>query len=170
MEEIYKIKYVDAYYIFENEIGTTKLSPHEAFGYVKKNRDNIIITFVKKVSVSGGQERANDNFIVKGLVIPDSALLSVSKDFKITIPSNLKESSLVAVAWRDVVYVGNTERRDCSVMYSEGILHSVHDDHIVLKNPETIRTYPAPVINHPSGKPTYYIIPKSFITDIKTTV
>lgn len=170
MEEICKIKYIDAYYLFEEKVGETKLSPHEAFGYVKKNGDNIIITFIKNVSASGRQDGTDDSFIVKGLVIPDSALLSVSKDFKITIPSNLKESSRVAVTWRDVVYVGNAERGDCSTMYSEGILHSVCDDHIVLRDPETIRTYPAPAVNHPDGKPTYYIIPKAFITDIHTIV
>ena len=36
-------------------------------------------------------------------------------------------------------------------MYTEGTLYQIEDDHIVLKDTETIRTHPMPVKNHPAG-------------------
>ncbi len=43
MDKIYNIKYVDAYHTYAKNINKTKLLLHEARGYVKKNKDDIII-------------------------------------------------------------------------------------------------------------------------------
>jgi len=170
MDEVYRVEYVDAYYIYEDELGETKLSPHEAFGYVERKGDSIVIRFIKKVIEEGKPDTSDPDHIPEGLVIPDTALLSINKDFKLPALDTIRISSSVIVTWRDVVHVGNMVRTDCSVMYTEGILHRVEDDHVVIKDPETIRTYPLPIANHPGGKPTYLVIPKSFITEIKAVV
>ena len=97
--------------------------------------------------------------------------MSTVENYSTNILKNLKEDSTVEVIWRDIVYVANLPRYDCSVMYSEGSLFRIEKDHIVLKDPETIRTYPSPTKNHPgSGRPTYLIIPISFITSIKLII
>ncbi|OGD68846.1 hypothetical protein A2996_02305 [Candidatus Campbellbacteria bacterium RIFCSPLOWO2_01_FULL_34_15] len=170
MNEIYNIKYVDAFYIdssygINKKLGKTKLFTHEAYGYVQKNKDNIVITFIKEKTAS--LERINKkNDLVKGLIIPDTAILSESLKFKTDAIEKISLRSYISVVWRDVVFVSNEPRYDCSLMYTEGFLFRVEKDHIVIKNPETIRTYPKPIKNHPSEKPLFYIIPKSFIKEI----
>lgn len=160
MDKIYNIKYVDAYCIYAKKIGQTKLSIHEAYGYVKKNGNNIIIAIIKRKLAHKKEE------VALGLVIPDTALLSY-KNNNARILADFKMGVLVAVIWRDIVifdYSGS--RNDCPIMYTEGVLFKIEKDHIVLKNPETIRTYPNPIKNHPIKKPNYYMIPISFITNI----
>lgn len=167
MEKIFNIKYVDAYYIYAKDLGATKLSLHEAHGYVERNGNNIIIIFIKKRGTSSKEIIKNKENIVKGLVIPDTALSSVVDKYNSDILNNVTKGSSVKVEWRDIVYVANLPRYDCSVMYTEGILFRIEKKHIVLKNPETIRTYPTPIKNHPEGNPaTYLVIPVSFIKDI----
>jgi len=164
MDKVYNIKYVDAYYTDKKNLGQTKLSLHEAWGYVKRNGNNIIITFIKK-RLSNGQEES-----ALGLIIPDTALISKKYEVKNKIPTNLKIGESIAVTWRDIVIFDSGDlRNDCSIMYTEGILFRIEKNHIVLKNPETVRTYPTPIRNHPIEKPCYYIIPTSFITDIIIT-
>lgn len=161
MSKIYNIHYVDAYYSYDNEIGETKLSPHEAYGYVEKNNDNLVIIFIKK----GGAEK--DQNIIKGLIMPNTALISTLGSVGNDILSNVEVGSRIKMEWRDIVYVANQPRRDCSMMYTEGVLVKIEKDHIVIKNPETIRAYPKPIKNHPGGGlPTYLVVPVSFITDI----
>jgi len=167
MKKIYTVKYVDAYYIYEKRIGKTKLSLHEAHGYVERRGNNIIIIFIKKRKISNKKTIEGKENIVEGLVIPDTALVSVVDTYKTDILKNITIGSSVSVTWRDVVYVTNTPTYDCPIMYTEGILTKIKRDHIVLKDPETIRVYPTPVRNHPGrGLPTYLMIPISFITDI----
>lgn len=48
MNKIYNVKYVDASYSFSKNFKDSGLSVHEAYGYVEKNGNNIIITFIKK--------------------------------------------------------------------------------------------------------------------------
>ena len=52
-------------------------------------------------------------------------------------------------------------------MYTEGVLYRIEKDYILLENPETIRMSPLPIKNHPLERNTFYIIPKTFITDIE---
>ncbi len=160
-ESLMNIKYVDAHYGYDENVTETTLSPHEAYGFVKRIDDNILITFIKK---SGADVGEGD--IVKGLIIPDTALVSIVEGFKNDTVERIAVGSRVAVTWRDIVYVANTSRHDCSVMYTEGVLLRSAKDHIVLEDPETIRVYPAPTKNHPAEKPRYYVIPISFIKDI----
>ena len=167
MDKIYNIKYVDAYYSYAKKLGETKLATHDAHGYVERSGSNIIIIFIKKRDSSNRETIEKKENIIKGLVIPETALLSVVNTYTSDILMNIVEGSTVKVEWRDVVYVANLPRYDCSVMYTEGILFKIEKDHIVLKNPETIRVNPSPLKNHPDGKsPTYLVIPVSFIADI----
>lgn len=162
MNKVFNIKYIDACYIFTKKISQTKLFLHEAYGYVKKNGNNIIIVFIKR-KLDHGQEK-----VALGLVIPDTALVSKKDIFDKNILTNLKIGMSIAVTWRDiVVFDYDDSRNDCSIMYTEGILFKIEKDHIVLKNPETVRVYPSPIRNHPLKKPDYYIVPTSLITDIK---
>lgn len=168
MDKICSIRYVDAYYSYEKSIGETKLSFFEAHGYVEKNENNIVVSFIKERGLPLSNTISDKKNIVKGLVIPDKALVSVVSNYHTNMLSNINQGSAVEVTWRDIVYIANLPRYDCSIMYTEGIIFKIKKDHIVLKNPETIRTYPAPIKNHPGGgHPTYLVVPISFITDIK---
>ncbi|MEX0909954.1 MAG: hypothetical protein WDZ75_01535 [Candidatus Paceibacterota bacterium] len=97
------------------------------------------------------------------MIIPESALLSRQNEYLEELKS-LKTSERVAVTWKDVVHVANMSRNSSSIMYSEGFLLKDGGDHIVLKDPETIKIHPTPVKNHPPFQPFYYVIPKSAIT------
>ncbi|MCR4306739.1 MAG: hypothetical protein NUV42_02100 [Candidatus Yonathbacteria bacterium] len=165
-DKVYNVSYTDAAYFYKKPIGKTKLSLHDAYGYVKKNGNNIIVTFIKKRGENRPPKIDKKTDIIKGLVVPDTALMSVVKTFKTDILKNVPVGANVEVTWRDVVYVANTPTYDCPIMYSEGIVHKIEKDHIVLKNPETIRVRPTPVRNHPVERARYYVIPISFITSI----
>lgn len=166
MEKIYNIKYVDAYYTYAKSIGKIKLSHHEAYGYVEKNADSLIIFFIKRRGSSSKKTIGKKENIVKGLVIPDKALVSVADTYKTDILKNVKEGMSVAIMWRDMVYVANVSRYDCAIMYTEGVLVKAGGNYFVLKDPETIRIHPKPVENHPVKKPRYYIIPTSLVTEV----
>jgi len=167
MDKIYNIKYVDASYSYEENINQTKLDSYEAYGYVKKNKNNIVITFIKKHVVDEKKSSDEEINIIKGLVIPDTSLVSVSSAYRTNILEGININSVVSVIWRDVVRVANLPRYDCSVMYTEGILIKIGSDYVILKDPRTIRTHPTPIKNHPGGGlPTYLVVPISFITDI----
>lgn len=161
MNKIYNIKYVDAYHTYTKKIGQTKLYQHKAYGYIKKNSNNIIIAFIKRKLAHKKEEAA------LGLVIPDTALISKKNNINDKKLEDFKIGMSVAIIWRDLVIFDSADlRSDCPIMYTEGVLFRINQDHIVLKNPETIRTYPAPIKNHPIKKPNFYIIPISFITNI----
>ncbi|MBI2046212.1 MAG: hypothetical protein HYT28_02235 [Parcubacteria group bacterium] len=168
MEKIYNIRYIDAYYIYDKNIDETRLVPHNAYGYMERNGNNIIIIFIKKRRTDNKKIVSEKRNIIEGLVIPDAAPLSIVNTHKTNILRNVIEGSFVAITLRDVVHVTNIPRYDCSIMYTEGILFKIKKDHVVLKDPQTIRIYPTPIVNHPGGgKPTYLIVPISFITDIE---
>ncbi|VAW25290.1 hypothetical protein MNBD_BACTEROID04-1997 [hydrothermal vent metagenome] len=167
MDKIYNIKYVDAYYSYAKNINKTKLLLHEAYGYIEKNNNNIVIVFLKESGVGVETTIKEKKNIIKGLIIPDTALVSVSsiRD-NLDVLNDLIEGMFLSVTWRDVVYVANRPRYDCSIMRTEGVLCKIESDHIVIKNPKTIRTYPLPRKNYPTKKPNYYIIPISFVSDV----
>lgn len=167
MDKIYNIKYTDAFYVDSKNIGQTKLHVYETYGYLKKNEENIIVVFIKEYKTNIKEIENKKLKIIKGLIIPDTALISLRNKFKSNKLKNLKIGSYITVTWRDVVYVANLPRYDCGIMYTEGILFRIEEDHIVIKDPETICIYPLPIENHPIKKPNYYIIPLSFIVDFK---
>ena len=170
MDKIYNVQYVDAYYTHTKTIGKTKLSLHNAHGYVEENNGNIIIVFIRKKNVSIRNTIETRENIVKGLVIPNTALVSVVTSPKASIIKNVILGTQVTVTWRDIVYVANLPRYDCSVLRTDGHLFRIEKDHIVLKTPKTVRIYPSPIKNHPEGDiPTYLIIPISFILNIEIT-
>ncbi len=167
MDKIYKIEYVDASYTYEKKIAQTKLDSCEAYGYVEKNGSNIIISFIKKMGVVGSLV-ANKEKIIEGLVIPDMALISKIRTYKTDVLKGIKIGMSLSVTWRDVIHVANMAIYECPVMYTEGILFEIKTDHIVLKNPKTLRINPKPIKNHPSsGLPTYLVVPISFISSVE---
>lgn len=160
-DKVYNVQYIDGYYTYAKNISQTKLSLFEAYGYVKRNGNNIIVTFIKEKFAHKQEETS------LGLVIPNTALISKKDIANKNILSGFKTGMSVAITWRDIVIFDSGDlRNDCPIMYTEGILFKIERDHIVLRNPETVHTYPGSVRNHPMKKPTYYIIPTSFITDI----
>ena len=167
MSKIYNVKYVDAYYTYEREIGDTRLSLFESYGYVERNTDNIVIFFIKKRGENVKDLVEKKENLIKGLVIPDTAIMTIASTYKSDFLKDLSIGSSIAVTWRDVTFVANQPLYECSIMYTEGILVNIKGDHIVLRDPETLRMHPTPVRNHPgSGRPTYLIVPLSFITAI----
>ena len=74
---------------------------------------------------------------------------------------------IVSITWKDIVYIANIPIRECSIMYSEGIVVENGKNYIVLKNPETLRLSPGQIENHPKKKPTFYVIPKSLIIEVE---
>ncbi len=165
-DKIYNIKYVDASYTYEKNIGKKKLSVHEAYGYVKKIEYNIIILFIKERKTI--DEMLTDNSeIGMGIVIPDTALLSVVGNYKTDILDKITTGVNVEITWRDVTFVMNMAIYQCTTMYTEGLLYRISSDHIILRDPQTISVHPGPVNNLPGrGLPTYLVIPISFILDI----
>lgn len=173
MDKIYNIKYVDAYYTYAKDSTETHLPLHEAYGYVERNGGNVVIIFIKKRSTDIKRSMDKKEPIVEGLIIPDAALIPVVETSTIDIVKNIALGTPVAVVWRDMIHVANMSIYECSVMHSKGVLYRIEKDHIVLKEPETIRTYPThiKIKNHPmiDKPPTYVMIPTSFITDITIT-
>lgn len=181
MDTVRQIFYVDAHYSYEPDLYTKEYYTHKedlriestsvhffsAYGYIEEHGSNIIVAFIKKRGVSLKETIKKNENIVDGLIIPDIALLSKSRECGRNILKGTKTGSRVAVTWRDMVYVANQPRYDCAVMYTEGTLDRIEDDHIVLRDTETVRVHPVPVKNHPAGKPMWYTIPISFIKDVE---
>lgn len=166
MNKVYRIQYVDAYYVYSKILPRTALKPHEARGFVIKNGIHTAIIFIneKDRPVQVGKTE-----IIEGLVIPTASIGPYKPKNNLDTEQNIASIHIkaqVSVEWLDVVRVVNMNRWTCSIMYTEGILERIQTDHIVLRDPETIRTHPNPVKNHPEKKPTFYIIPKSFIKKI----
>lgn len=181
MDKIYNIKYVDAHYSYEPDLYTKEYYSHKkdlrtestsvsflgAYGFVERHGSDIVIAFIKKKGVPLKETIEKKGKIAAGLIIPDVALLSTAQSFNHSILKGVKKDSRVAVTWRDIAVVLGVLRYDCSTMYTEGTLHKIEKDHIVLRDTETIRVHPMPVKNHPAGKPLWYTIPISFIKDIE---
>ena len=168
MGKIFNIKYVDAHYTYAEKFDTTELPVQEAYGYVERKENNIIIIFIKKRGSDNTKTIEEKENIIKGLIIPDAALLSMVDKYETDILKNAKIGTHTTVTWRDVLYFANVPVYECSIMRTEGILFKIEKDLIVLKDPKTVRMYPTPVKNNPEdGNPTLYKIPISFITVIE---
>lgn len=164
MNKVYKIYYVDARYSYEKKIlMNVKLPLYSAYGYLKEMADCFIVIFVKLVS----SKDKEDDTLRMGLVLPKGSLLSTNEQTKIPALKNIRLGTRVVVVLRDIVFFESTKRRECSLMYTEGILAKKGTDQIIIKDPETIRIYPRPVVNHPGGIPTFLCIPLGFIVSIE---
>ena len=154
MKNIYQIKYVDAFYFYNEECPEIKVKIHDAYGYLTRKKDDLFLEFIKGIG-------DRDDKIVKGLIIPESALLSEYMKNKNGL--SFRKGSDVNIHWQDVVYVANTVRQQSSVMHSAGIVFKNAKKYVVLKSPETKRVFPQSETFHPQERPTYYVIPKSLI-------
>ena len=170
MEKFLKIEYIDAKYTNQAvSLVIVILDAHQAYGSLAttSNSDYILDYVVTD----------NPNFknkIMEGLILPKGSLVSEYKDknyqeqfIKSFNDNGIKIKDKVEITWKDVVHVIDSTQVECSIMYTEGIIHRIYNDFILVSNPETIRSYPLPVKNHPPVKPLYYVIPKSFILEIK---
>lgn len=157
MEEIVNIYYTDSYYGDNPEVpSATELPRCEAYGFTFEREGCFFVHFIKKV----GEETRPDDFI-KGLIIPKRAVVSYALRF--TSKEEFIVGESVAIRWSDVVYVANTKRSEVSVMETTGQLFRDAGNHVVIKNPKTIRKHPLPMRGHPKEQPSYYVIPKSLI-------
>jgi hypothetical protein len=169
MNEFQKIEYIDAMYnTFDlaldlNYVDNLKLKIHVAYGILSVNEEgDYILEYVKKVN-----QEIQDNKIVEGLILPKGSLYEEYSDSNFQKNFTSKEGDKVSITWKDIVNVVNLDRRDCSVMETSGVVYRVYNDFILIKNPDTVRTYPLPIQSHPSDKPKFYVIPKSFILSLK---
>lgn len=162
MSKIYNIHYTDAYYGYAKTYPkTTKLPHNEAYGYLNYNTEkDLIVTFIKKRE----EEYVKTSPVIKGLIIPQNAVVSKNNIFLSQL-DDFKKNSKLAITWKDILYVANLPRNECPTMYTEGILIKNNNDHLVIGEPETIRINPKPLKNHPAEKPYYYVIPKAFIIE-----
>ena len=163
LQQCYKIEYIDAYYSYNEVLEATALSHHEAYGYATELEDCIIVAYIK----SNVETPRKSVYIHEGLILPKGALISRRQ----SAPDlNLKEiptGSLITVGWQDIVHFKNMSRNSCSTMSTKGILFRKEQDHIVIQTPITTRINPAPIQFHPKKDPGYYVIPNSFIIDIR---
>lgn len=160
MSKISNIKFVDASYFLDYEDKLPeKLSVYEAYGYAEESNESVTVSFIEPLS-------DKQTKIIKGLIIPRSALLSYKNKTKI-LNSGITKGVMVSVTWSDVVYVANTQRNTHSSMYTEGVLEEIAEDFLILMDPETIRFSPLPIVNHPKVKPARYMIPLSIIQKIE---
>src|SRR3989339_72162 len=114
MNRIYNIKYTDAYYIdlsygHNKKLHKTKLSEHEAYGYAEKYGNNIVIAFIKeeKDDRKISDKIKRKEHLIKGIIVPDTSILSKLTSFKRNIFKNIPLGSEVVVNWRDIVIVEN---------------------------------------------------------------
>ena len=163
MDTIANVKYVDAFYVYSTEILSSQLSIHEAHGYFKENIDNYTLTFIQGIDKSLPKSLHD---IIRGLIIPKSALLSNIQNFNGKLFENLKLGSTVEIIWEDIVYMENSDRKEVSLMETLGSIEMIGDEQIVVKSPNTKRIKPLPSKDHPEKKPTFYVIPKSLIQSI----
>lgn len=165
--EVYNVRYTDASYSYAESLGTVSLPVQEAFGQVRRNGNDIIVSFIWKRGEVEFAEINKDVNIIKGIVIPGAALLSAQGT---NIPDKLKDVEIgmsVAVTWRDVIYVANNPVYESSIMRSKGDVYKVEKDYVVLKDPETMRVSPSPARKHPDRDPRFYVIPSRLIVDIE---
>jgi hypothetical protein len=171
MNTIYNIKYIDAHYGYgQYSADVSTLPIQEAYGYVHIGKNDIIVQFIKKKSTAKEfNPIKNKDTIVKGLIIPKVLTLPFVKSFdpKEELFAVLEIGKKTEATWRDVTYVANTKRYDSAVMRSRGVLVDIHKDHLVLTQPETMRIYPKPEINHPEKPAAFCRIPLPALTDIK---
>ena len=169
MKKISNIHYTDAYYILENgDDFVVKLPHNEAYGRIENGKNgSFVIHFIDKVENLAFSKNKRSSLIVKGLVLPNAAVLSKSKGGFIEGLESLVYGQKISLTWSDVVYAENETRNECSKMYTEGTVFRNNQDNIVILNPETIRIHPQPIKNHPSIKPAYYVIPKAFVTSFE---
>lgn len=161
--------YTKEYYSYKEDlrVKTTSVHAFSAYGFVEKHGSDIVIAFIKKKGVSLKEAIEKRDSIVDGLVIPEVSLSSKANSCNHHVLSGVEVGARIAVTWRDPTDIRRLAEYDCSVMYTEGTLYKIQDNHIVLRDTETIRVHPMPVVNHPAGRPLWYIIPIAFIKDIE---
>ena len=143
MSQIYNIKYIDAHHGYGSEIPDIENLPvQEAYGYVERNGENILVIYAKKAGTNIRGIKDSKEKILAGLIIPDTALLSVVESFDTHILDDIKLGTKIEVIWRDVTFGAEMLRRDVSVMNSKGTLKKIVKDHIILWNPKTVRIHP----------------------------
>lgn len=176
MKKISNIFYTDATYWYADELKKkhitvedvkqhAKLPVFEAYGFLEKYKDNLIISFVRTFH-SGKQEKNNDSRLAFGVIIPETALISRQGENDY-ISKNIKRGMQCAIYWKDTLVVSDGTYRECPVMYTEGLIVAIKKGRILLGNPETIRVKHLPPKNHPQKKADFYQIPLSLVMSIE---
>jgi hypothetical protein len=170
MRTVTKVQYVDAKYITTPDITSdTTLTLHEAYGYVSRYHNSLLVTFIEEVPPASYSARLYRTvcfwkraLVIKGLILPEGALVSRSRVVETGVYTAVAIGSPVTVHWYDVVYLANVPVRDSHTMRTQGVLERVESDRIIVRNPTTVRIQPRPHRPHAQGA-TYLIIPIAFI-------
>jgi len=166
MERIVALRYIDAFYSEKRTLRKKEFTPHIAVGeLVFVSPDSGTVSFTEE-----------DGIPEKGLLLPREAIVFEKKNRKRSAGTNtlaaavkkLKNGDAIGIFWKDIIYFEKgIVPQSCAVMYTEGKLHAVTADAVIVKNPETIRVKPSKIVNHPLTRPLFYVIPRSFITSIE---
>lgn len=162
-KKIVALEYIDASFFYKKPRIWPGLIKHTVLGKViHLTEDAVVIEFTKK-----------NNTSERGVLIPLNAIVTSNKTNKINKKTEnplLENGLIIGVTWRDIVYFdnGNIPKKPTEI-YSEGILIYKNDKYIVLRNTGTIAISKKDIKEFPNAqkKPTYFVIPISFISNIE---
>jgi len=157
MNKFVAIRYIDALYYTETVLDYTVFPVHITVGNLIDLTQDILISFTER----NGEP-------CEGLRIPKKALVLNEKKEDTLSDLSFRVGLDIGLYWKDVVHFTDCQIPEaCTPMYSEGLLLEVTSDAYIIKDPNTIKIGKK-IANHPlDGKPTFIVIPKSFVTDIK---
>lgn len=153
------VKYIDSYYLYTKTYRTSKFLVHETCGEISGDGGVVRVEFLKQV-------KPRFDGVLRGLLIPRGLLLGGNKKIP-TREIACEPGAMVLVEWEDVTLVSRSRRTSCSVMQTIGILEKKYADRLVIADPVTIRKHPNPKVDHPSKRPTFYVIPLIVVKKFK---
>lgn len=153
------LKYLDPYYGYDEISEDSKFAVHEACGYITLLDKVAIVEFLKEID-------STDTHIVRGLIIPRGALLEEALHPKMDLNLEYSLNKDISLEWLDVALVSETQRKEPSIMKTSGRVMRLDSNYLVIKNPNTVRTYPLPKRKHPEDTPAFIVIPYSLISKV----
>lgn len=167
MQKLICLKYTDAYYLYDTVLPQEIVLPiYEAYGYTEYIKDHTILHFIKKFD-SINQYNSIVQFVHKGLLIPNSAIIEKKIDSNYFLFKEIILNTTAEVLWNDIVKLANNFQDSPSIMKTLGKIIICSKDYIVLENPVTVRVHPLPEVKHPEQDPKFYIIPFSVVINLK---
>lgn len=169
MTTITRVHFFDTAYTTKPNAPAPHLKVHEAYGYLHRFGGNILVTFIKQTAPEPLWRtcvrylfHCGHAHVVKGLVIPEEALVSHEDTSAQKVVSRIPIGTTISVTWRDVVYLANVYARPCHLMRTRGVLCDIRTDSIVVRAPQTTRLFPFPRRVH-ARDAVYMTIPISLI-------
>ena len=123
MEKFSNVKYIDAKYTHEIVgLSDIALDHHEAYGKLSTNSSG---DYILEYVITDNPDFQNK--IMEGLIMPKESLTSEYTKQEHKIKCNLENINIgdkIEINWKDIVHIVDSTQRECSVMYTEGILHT----------------------------------------------